>query len=84
MEETAKYKHYYKENIEMEFWESVDELEWLVVMWISEVTKLKESGLGTSDPDPLLLVFTSETPNSHKVLASKPKSSRQWCADQNQ
>ena len=83
-EETAEYKHYYKENVETEFRESVDELEQLVVMWISEVAKLKESGLGTSDPDPLLFVFTSETPNSHKVLASEPKSSRQWRADQNQ
>ena len=53
-EETAEYKRYYKENVETEFRESVDELERLVVMRISEVAKLKESGLGTSDPDPLL------------------------------
>ena len=50
-EETAEYKCYYKENIEMEFQEAVDELEWLVVMQISEVAKSKEAGLGACDSD---------------------------------
>ncbi len=48
-EDSAEYKQYYKENVKTTFWKSVDELERLVVMQISEVGKLNESGLGVCD-----------------------------------
>lgn len=53
-EESAEYKQYYKENVETTFRKSIDELERLVVMRISEVGKLNEPGLGACDSNPLL------------------------------
>jgi hypothetical protein len=44
--ESAEYKKYYKENIETSFRKTVDELERLVVMRISELTKMKDPEIG--------------------------------------
>jgi hypothetical protein len=45
-EESAEYKKYYKENVETSFRKTVDELERLVVMRISEMSKMKDPEIG--------------------------------------
>jgi len=45
-QDSAEYKQYYKENVETSFRKTVDELEWLVVMRISELGKMKNPEIG--------------------------------------
>ena len=45
-EASPEYKQYYKENVETSFRKAVDELERAVVMWISELTKMRATGTG--------------------------------------
>ena len=48
---SVKYKKYYDENVKTNFHKAVDELDRAIVMWISELAKMKVTGTGACDSD---------------------------------
>ncbi|KAF8344863.1 hypothetical protein F5887DRAFT_1061987 [Amanita rubescens] len=67
--DNAEYKQYYKENVETSFRESVDQLERLVVMRISEVTKLNQAGLGVKLREHIVGALSRRSESVRKAIS---------------